>query len=229
MLFVNGADLAKIAGAIRAQEPSALLVDDAQVSPKLLMDLKHMREDIGAAFDIVASCWPSDSTLVTNALGVSSATTRVLEPLTRDELVEVVKGVGIYGPTDLIREIVNQAEGRPGLAATLAYLCLQGATRDVLLGDALNTSLLSPFESRVGPQTKEVLACFAVGGSSGMTMATVAEYLGLPPFELRSLVVRFGLWRNHYRAPLRDISRFARRRCATSCFATYSSRSSPRR
>jgi hypothetical protein len=48
-------------------------------------------------------------------------------------MVKVVAGVGIQGPTRLVSEIVDQAEGRPGLAATLARLCLQGDIREVML------------------------------------------------------------------------------------------------
>jgi hypothetical protein len=46
-----------------------------------------------------------------------------------------VRHAGLGDPIELIREIVNQAEGRPGLAVTLSWLSLNGDVEDVFYGD----------------------------------------------------------------------------------------------
>ncbi|MCK4450749.1 MAG: hypothetical protein KAX26_09170, partial [Anaerolineae bacterium] len=114
---------------------------------------------------------------------------RKLGLLTRDQIVEVIKAAGLGGPNQLIREIVNQAEGRPGLATTLAYLCLQGDVRQVVLGDALSNVFLNVFEPLIGKTARQVLAAFAVGGDAGMAMEAVAESLELSVLEVHQAVV----------------------------------------
>src|SRR6185436_1537383 len=103
-------------------------------------------------------------------LTLTSAQIRELPLLTRDEIVQVVHQAGLGGPVELIREIVTQAEGRPGLAVTLSHLSLSGDVREVLYGNALRRSLLTAFEQLVGKTVAEVLAAFALGGDAGVSM-----------------------------------------------------------
>lgn len=110
--------------------------------------------------------------------------------LTRDEIVEVIRAANIHGPVGLVREIVDQAEGRPGLAVTLVYLCLQGGVGDLALGNALKRSVHTSFEALVGPTAIEVLAAFAIGGDAGMGMEVASRVLGIPIAELRRIVTR---------------------------------------
>ena len=84
------------------------------------------------------------------------------------------------GPVELLRELANQAEGLPGLAVTLAYLCFQGDVRAVVLGDALSRSVLATMERLVGSRARSILAALAVGGDSGIRMRDVAGVLGIP-------------------------------------------------
>ena len=105
-------------------------------------------------------------------------------------MVEVVKGVGIYGPSELVREILNQAEGRPGLAVTLTRLCIQGDLLQVFAGDALSRSLLGFFNRAVGEQASQILAAFSVGGDAGLSMLSVAAALGLPLAEVQTAMVK---------------------------------------
>ena len=134
-LFVVDEDREEIANGLRSQEPSILIVDDAQIHLPLLSDLKHMRQELGAEFSILASCWLGDKDIVSTTLNVPETSIHTLDLLTRSQVVEVIHDVGLGGPVDLIREIVDQAEGRPGLAATLANLCLRGGVKEVVLGD----------------------------------------------------------------------------------------------
>lgn len=184
-LFVVSDDRGAIAEGIRAQEPQTLIVDDAQTKTELLLDLEQMRHAMGAQYSILASCWPGDEGQVAETLGLPESEIRRLEPLTRDEIVEVTKSAGMGGPDRLIREIVDQAEGWPGMAVTLAQLCLQGDVRAVASGDAIARSWSRLFDGIAGGRTKEILAALAVGGRAGMPMAQVAEVLDLSLIDVR--------------------------------------------
>ena len=188
-LFVIRKDTSKIASAIRSQKPTALIVDDVQhVDTSFLTELVHLRTEIGASFGIIASCWPGTKERIISTLSLSASKVHELESLTRDQIVEVIKQVGIKGPIELIREIVNQAEGRPGLAVTLSYLCLNGDINKVALGDALSASILNTFEPVSGKKVGPVLASFAIGGNAGMPLRVVAHYLGQSDLDINEIV-----------------------------------------
>jgi hypothetical protein len=187
-LFVIKRDCSAIAPAIRTQRPKTLIVDDAHMDSKFLTELRQIREDIGASFEIIATCWPNAQQKVADSLNLPSSHIHTLDLLTRDEIVEVVKSAGIQGPLEIIREIVNQAQGRPGLAVTLVYLCLNGDVQKVALGDALSGSILSTFEPLVGKKASTILAAFAIGGDSGMPIKTVANSLRQPEIDIHNIV-----------------------------------------
>lgn len=188
-LFVVSDDREDIAAFLSAQHPNVVMVDDAQVRPELLIDLKHIRAQLDVPFHILATCWPGDQASLMQTSVLPESRVRKLGLLTRDQIVEVIKAAGLGGPNQLIREIVNQAEGRPGLATTLAYLCLQGDVRQVVLGDALSNVFLNVFEPLIGKTARQVLAAFAVGGDAGMAMEAVAESLELSVLEVHQAVV----------------------------------------
>lgn len=183
-LFLIEADRARIAGAIRDQRPRVVIVDDAHVRIEALEQLRHLRREMGAIFDIVATSWPGSPERVAEALGLPATQVRELEPLTRDEIVTVVRGVGVWGPDLLVRAIVDQAEGRPGLAVTLADLAVRGAARDVALGEALSRNVQETFEPIVGEEGLWLLAAFAIGGDGGMPVEAVADLLGLSRIDV---------------------------------------------
>lgn len=189
-LFVVSDDLGRIAESIRAEQPAVLIVDDAHVDPDLLGKLVHLRSQVGASFRIVATSWPGDARTVATTLQVSAAQIRELEPLTRDEIVKVVEGAGLGGPSRLIREIVDQVEGRPGLAVTLARICLTGDVRDVALGAAIARDAYTLVERLVGRTAVELLAAFALGGDVGMRLADVAAVLNLQFIDGRATLAR---------------------------------------
>ena len=189
-LFVVSENHGEIAVALRAEQPEVLIVDDAQLYRELLKDLRHIRETTGAKFSILASCWPGDKGIIKQALNLPESRVHSLDLLTRDEIVEVIKATGIRGPNQLVRELVDQAEGRPGLAVTLAHLCLQGGVQEVTLGDALSRDVLKFFEPIVGQAASEILAAFSIGGDSGMPMKVVADGLGLKLIEVRNAVTK---------------------------------------
>lgn len=189
-LFLVSEDPEAIADAVRVQQPAVIIVDDAHFRPQTLSMLRQLRAEILAEFDIMATSWEGDKEQVAEALALPNARIREIGLLTRNEIVEVIKHTGIAGPVELIREIVNQAEGRPGLAVTLSYLCLSGDVQEVVLGEALNRSLGSAFRRLVGKEANEILGAFALGGDKGMTMETVSGALGVPIVQLRVSLVR---------------------------------------
>lgn len=189
-LFVVSTDRREIANGIRSQQPTILIVDDASVRHNLLVDLQQLRKELGAEFLTLASCWPGDKQEIAEMLNLPDSRVHCLDLLDRDEIVEVIKGTGFYGSNEFIRELVNQAEGRPGLAVTLAHLCLQGGVRQVALGDALSRSFLKFFEPLIGETASVVLAAFSVGGNAGMPMNVVATELSLNLVDVRQAVVK---------------------------------------
>lgn len=183
-LFVVDQSRQKIAEYIRAERPSLLIVDDAHVNRDLLRSLQQIRAELKANYAILATCWPGDSEDIRSALGLGKKNARELKFLTRDQMVKVVTSTGVLGPTRLVGEIVSQAEGRPGLAVTLAHMCLQGGLREVVLAEALSNSITSTFGRLVGNQTKAVLATLSLGGKRGMSFDLVAEYLRIDKASL---------------------------------------------
>ena len=118
----------------------------------------------------------------------------------------MINGAGISGPVHLVRELVDQAEGRPGLAVTLTRLCLFGDVLRVFSGEALLQSLSQIFPGEVAYRLKLVLAAFGLGGVSGMPAELVADFLGLrliEIFELLSTIAPSGVIQENAR---QDIS-----------------------
>lgn len=187
-LFVVTPDKTAIANAIRSQRPTALLVDDAHFQPDLLPMLRQLRQELGAEFRIIANCWPGKEESIGAQLSVPSASIRKLERLSQDEIVDVLKGCGLIGPDELLHHLVRQAEGLPGLAVTLAHLCLRGDVQEVAFGDALARDIKTTFQRLVGDRATTVLAAFAIGGKIGMDLEDVREYLGLSRPDLYAIV-----------------------------------------
>jgi hypothetical protein len=134
-LFVASSDRTEIANTLRQQEPRTVIVDDAHLNPNQVRDLLYLRGEMGREFSILASGWHGDeSDEIADILNLTHSHIRDLQLLTRDEIVAVIENSGMYSPVELVREIVDQAEGRPGLAVTLVYLCLRAALERLRLG-----------------------------------------------------------------------------------------------
>jgi len=178
----------QVAVSIREQDPRAIIVDDAHIDTSRLNMLRQLRTQIGAEFRIIATCWPGQKDNVLHLIQLPTSSIHELDPLTRDQIVELVRSTGIAGPVELIRELVNQAEGRPGLAATLCHLCIRGDVRQIALGDVLSTDIRTTFEPLLGSDTTAIIAAFSLGGDRGMPMETVATQLGLSLIKVQQVV-----------------------------------------
>jgi len=177
--FVVGEEIERIAEEIREKDPARLIVDDAHAHLELLRSLVHFRKESEGVFRIVGTCWPAEQAKVAAVLQ-AGAEARELDRLTRDQIVEVIKAAGIAGPPEFVAELVNQADGRPGLAVTLCHICLRGDVRDVTLGDALAQDTRRTVES-LGLEAYHLLAGLAIGGDAGMELLPTARVLGLSP------------------------------------------------
>lgn len=184
-LFVNNDDVCEIAAELRRQKPNTLILDDAHVHRDLLVSLIHLRNQIHADFSILASSWPGEDEAVQECMGISSSSVRVLERQSRTEILKIINNAGIGGPNGLLEEILNQAEGRAGLAVTLCHLCINGDVWDVVKGDALLKSIRSGFKNMVSPAAFDMLAHFSIAGEMGIAMADVAKVLGTPDINVR--------------------------------------------
>ena len=192
-LFLTDNDREAIANAIREQTPATIVVDDAHVNLDSLQMLRHLRAELGAAFRIIAAGWCSHTDELKSALNLVNSDVIELERLDRDTMVEVVKATGVHGPTPLIREIVDQAGGRPGLATTLAYLCLRGDVRDVFIGESLVAQLAPILKKLVGEDVSILLGAFSLAGDAGCTIETVASYLGRPIGEVSRILTELSV------------------------------------
>jgi hypothetical protein len=189
-LFVASDDATMIAAGLRAQQPRGVIVDDAHLALPTLRALRRLRTEMGANFQILANCWPGEQDLVARELDLPAGAIRELPLLTRDQMVAVVHNCDIGGPAYLVQEIINQADGRPGLAVTLCHLCLRGEVKSLQLGDALARDVRTTFGSLVGNDVIPLLGVLALGGRHGMMLDSVAEALRIPLPQASALVAK---------------------------------------
>ena len=186
-LFLASTD--EVANAIRDQKPEVIVVDDAHSDPDRLVDLVRLRREIAADFSILAMTWEGSRDQVAEALGgVPAERIRKLELLTRDEILKVIREVGVEARDEVLRDLVDQAANKPGLAVTIAMLWLQSSWREILEGTVLSRTVLTFFQDSVGPDSADVLAAFSLGGDRGMGLEAVRSYLDLSRPQVRQKV-----------------------------------------
>jgi hypothetical protein len=176
-LFLAADDPRAAANDIRELNPSRVIVDDAQFAPDRLVSLRRLREEMNAEFAIVAVTWPGYHQAEV-AARLPGAWLHILEELTRDEIVEILRLIGLENASDdLLRVLVNQARGRPGLAVTLASLVINGNIREVANGDALFRQVTVTSNRLTGAESGNILGILALGGDTGVDLETVAAIL----------------------------------------------------
>lgn len=192
-LFLVDEDRRRVAAALAQERPAVVIVDDAQAGLSRLAMLRQLRDEMGLAFDIVATTWEGDRDGVAETMGgLSPDQIHSLELLTREEILEVYRRAGIEGSEAAMRHLVDQAANKPGLAVTLATIVLRGGREtlaEVFRGEVLRRTVTTVFSDLVGAEAETILASFALGGDRGMEMAAVAEFLEMNLGELRTRVV----------------------------------------
>jgi hypothetical protein len=194
-LFVRpNASLGAILDACRKQRPALLVVDDAHIHLDLLRNLRTARKDSTIEFAILATTWPGQLLEVADALGLDPRqrhAVRTLELLTRAEILELYREMDVQGPDEYIRELIDQAANRPGLAVTLATLWKQGAWEEIFRGTALS-AFASRTVRQLAGQGIEVLAALALGGRAGGSLQGVSDAFSMPIVETRRIIVNLG-------------------------------------
>ncbi len=177
-----------VAGALREQRPSAVIVDDAHAQPEILVKLRQLRQQTKMEFSIVATTWEGARDQVIEAMGgIPEDRVRKLELLTRSQILEVFQSVGVQEDPGTMRYLIDQAANKPGLAVTIATLWLAGSWREVIDGKVLSRTLLAFFQEFVGREAIDVLAAFSLGGDQGMGTEAVREFLGLSRLQVRQI------------------------------------------
>jgi hypothetical protein len=174
-----------VAAGVRSIKPRFLIVDDAYTRVDFLKRLKLLRQQTGADFRIVASCWPGQEEVLCQALQILKEACHTLEGLSQKDIKEVIQSQKISGPDFLVAEIIHQSHGKPGLAVTLCRLCWEsGSSDEVMLGTALARNVRLSLEPLLGQPARDLLGCFSIGGDGGMTLEAVAELLGMNTLEI---------------------------------------------
>lgn len=204
--FMVSTDMGAVANAVRQQKPRFIIVDDLADIVTATRDLVRLRAELSAEFAIIVVDWEVNPE-VCQLLGLNDGQVLPLQQLTRDQIVEVVGALGVAGPPELIREIVNQAEGIPGLAVTLTQAALAGDYRSVLDGNSLGTIIESTVnrllgDPAAGDRAVLSLGCIALAGDSGLFLEEISDYVGLGKHEIQGLLRRLttaGILRSHSR------------------------------
>ncbi len=159
-----------------------MIVDDAHLDPERLVRLRRIRKEVGSEAALIATAWPGSEGEVAEVLALpSSRSIRTLKLLTRKQILEVLRAIGIDAPDDdpYLGVLVDQAANKPGLAVTLGSLWLRGEWRGVLTGKAIQRTLIPALKRVLESDPSQLLACFALGGDAGMSLEAVADFLRL--------------------------------------------------
>lgn len=181
-LFVVSDNREEIAAEIRDKTPRYLIIDDAHTKPQMIQALRQIRQDTDSSFHIIATGWLSQKEMLKNELVITERATLELELQGRDIILAIIKDCGVAGPDALLYQMVTQAEGKPGLAATLCQLILAGDQKDVqdvYIGDALGKHLIALFRKALGDDALDLLAVVAMGGDGGISLANAAIILNI--------------------------------------------------
>ena len=189
-LFLVDEDREQIANDLRSLEPEAIIVDDAHVRPTSIGTLAQLRSEVHADFRIVATCWPGEANDIRSELHIGQSDVLTLDLLDADTMIEIIKAVGIQGPRELLYAIRSQAAGRPGLAATLAHLCLIGDIRAATSGEGLVDSIASSLGRVLDFDAMRLLAPFALGGDAGVRQEDVAQRLSMSLLDASSALAK---------------------------------------
>ena len=189
-LFDVGESRERVADAILETQPRRILVEDAHLNPDRLAQLRQLRTETGASFALVATTWPGGRAELAMTLG--DARVFELEDLSRVHIGELIRQIGIQGPNELMRLLVDQSRGRPGLATTLALACVSGRVDKAASGRTLLEDTLRWY-SRVlgGYEIRTALGVMALSGNRGASLDEIASALGVSRAKVSELLRRF--------------------------------------
>lgn len=168
-----------------AVEPTTVVLDDAHFNQELLEQLVSIRSKERFSFAIVAATWPGTEAPVEALL---NKPTRVeVDRLARAALDQMIQALGVHGVR--ARSLVlEQSDGRPGWAALLSRLVVNGAGDDLATGQSLLDQVAGLAAAFAGsPALDDGLACIAALGSATLEdIEIIASHAVVPYGELIS-------------------------------------------
>ena len=185
-VFNLGGSISELLGTVIEAGSRRVVLDDAHLSLDRIATVRRLRRKAEANFRIVAVSWPGRAAEVEALL--PDAKRIDIEELERDRIVEVIEAAGVAGPPDLQRMIVDQADGRAGLAAVLARACMTGRVREVATGEVLLADLAGCYGRILGAKSRHVLGVLALAGDGGATTEQVGSALRLDLAETSDLM-----------------------------------------
>ena len=194
--FLRTDDEGKIEQAIRLMSPSAIVVEDAHIHTEAIEFLRRLRADLGSSFAIVADCWPGSRDLMIDKMGVRAATCLELQPVSDQDIVDIVRDCVVKPSNSFLHMVVSQASGFPGRAMMLVETCLGGTHeeyRNFWNGETLARWVRTRFTDLIGREAIQVLACFAIGGAAGVTAEAVEKALQLSRAKVLEIVANLAL------------------------------------
>lgn len=172
--FVIHEDLNNLSSDIRFRSPEYLLIDDAHSKLDLVNNLLNFRKVTGADFKIAVDTWPSGDEDLRSLMSLTNDEIISLPPLKRDTLVELITSTDIRYPNWVVRSIVDQSRGKPGLAAFLCTELLAGQENDVIFGGALYQKLKSTVDNE---KFLFILSVISLSGDNGISLSKVCDFL----------------------------------------------------
>lgn len=183
--FLVSHDEGDILSYLRFSTPPVIIIDDAHDWLEIFPRLIHFRIETGRSFRIIAVCWPFEESDLMRVMRLSTKSLYRLSLLPAKAIAQLVKSrfeaKEYHVATWLIREIREQAAGRPGLALRLVDLLMEdGSLKSLKDGQAHFELIDRAFRYLEGVDTRLTLSAFAVGGKTGMNKGDVSSVLGIP-------------------------------------------------
>jgi hypothetical protein len=191
-LFAVDGEPVRLAEAIRSQQPSAIVVDDAHANAQLLDSLIYIREQTGAKFAIHANGWPRMSEPIAHKLRLARHQVLSLEPLEAEVMVEFIKANGVSGPDLFVHFLIKQSEGKPGLAIAVIDAFMRDDGSDLSMPEVMANELIRSDRIIKDRRERTVLAAFALAGDAGFPPETVGDALRMSAADVLSIVVNLG-------------------------------------
>ena len=187
--FIVSKDPDNVISSLRYNCPDILIVDDAGTQDELIERLCHFRYEHDITFRLIAVCWPYETEHIRALLDCPQRALIDLQLFTSDQMAELIRKQleysGLIPETRLVREIRQQADGRPGLAIRLVALISREQDIRPLLNASVYYTLLEHAFCTLKPHyARYILTAFAVGGEAGMRVDDVTDVLHMSRAEL---------------------------------------------
>ncbi|WP_343317547.1 ATP-binding protein [Arthrobacter sp. TMP15] len=166
-----------------ATDPTTVVLDDAHLDQELLEQLVRIRSKERFSFTIVAATWPGTEAPVEALL---NKPTRVeVDRLARAALDQMIQALGVLG-VHARSLVLEQSDGRPGWAAILSRLVINGAGDDLATGQSLLDQVAGLATAIAGsPVLNDALACIAALGAASLEdIEIIASHAGVPYADL---------------------------------------------